>query len=213
MNLRQWYKYLLWRDTTFHGEFAAMRRLAGADCPRYFVDVGANDGFYASNSYPFVARGWRCLLVEPHPVAFARLVARHAGRSNVTCREVACGETCGRLKLWTGANADSTHATFAPEDRETSPGSWRQEHAEVEVVRLDQLLGEAGFPVECGILSIDTEGWDAEVLRGLDLRRWRPRVIVTEDSERGLVEKQRHLSESGYACRTRIGVNSFWTAG
>ena len=77
MNLRQFVKYWLWRDTTHHGEFAALRRLMTPDFPRIVVDVGANDGFYGSNSFPFVARGWRSILVEPHPKVFAKLQKLH----------------------------------------------------------------------------------------------------------------------------------------
>jgi FkbM family methyltransferase len=210
MNLRQWIKYLLRRDTTFHGEYALMRRLAGADCPRCFIDVGANDGFYASNSFPFAARDWRCLLVEPHPEAFARLQHRHAARPNVTCHQVACGEAAGALRLWTGENQDTTHATLAPESHDPGNPGWGRIALEVTVMRLDQLLTELGFPRECGILSIDTEGWDLEVLLGLDLRAWQPRLIVTEDAERRLEEKRRHLEAAGYRLSATLGLNAFW---
>jgi len=61
MNLRQWIKYVLWRDTTFKGEYSAMKECIGPECPRSIVDVGANDGFYGSNSFPFVyGGGGRC---------------------------------------------------------------------------------------------------------------------------------------------------------
>jgi FkbM family methyltransferase len=211
MKLTEWIKYLMRRDTTFAGEFSAMQRLAGADCPRYFVDIGANDGFYGSNSFPFAARGWRCLLVEPHPEAFARLQQRHRRSPNAICRAVACGTEPGKLRLWIGANRDTTHATFAPEVHAVANPQWAAESVEVPVVRLDQLLREAGFPEQFGILSIDTEGWEVEVLRGMDLTVWRPRLIVTEDTERGLEEKRGLLSQHGYRQRLQIGVNSFWT--
>ncbi len=188
-----------------------MRELAGSDCPRFVVDVGANDGFYASNSYPFAARGWRSLLIEPHPEAFRKLILRHAKRPHVVCRQLACGERPGRMPLWTGATGDTTHATLAPESRDTPSNPWATDACEVDVVRLDGVLAEFGFPERFGILSIDTEGWDVEVLRGMDLSRWRPRVIVTEDGERGTEEKGALLHGNGYECRKRIGVNSFWT--
>ncbi len=213
VNLRQWVKFLLRRDTTFSGEFTAMVRLAGADCPRSFVDVGANDGFYGSNSYPFAVRGWRCVLVEPHPEAFTRLQQRHRGRSNVSCHALACGAVAGRMRLWTGENRDTTHATLAPEARAAEGRPWGVEAVEVEVVRLDRLLRSAGIPERFGILSIDTEGWDLEVLRGLDLAVWRPRLIITEDMEPGLAEKCALLSAHGYERRLRIDANSLWTTG
>ncbi|HXR48084.1 MAG TPA: hypothetical protein VN784_11660 [Candidatus Limnocylindrales bacterium] len=41
MNLRQFVKYWLWRDTTHHGEFMAMRQLLPDDASKVIVDVGA----------------------------------------------------------------------------------------------------------------------------------------------------------------------------
>src|SRR5436190_16301789 len=104
MNLRQLIKYVLWRDTTHNGEFSAMRRLLSSDAPKVVVDVGANDGFYGSNSFPFVARGWRSLLIEPHPVAFEKLRQRHQGKPDVTCLNLACSDAPGELPLWFASN-------------------------------------------------------------------------------------------------------------
>jgi FkbM family methyltransferase len=211
VNLRQWLKYHLRRDTTFDGEFSAMLRLTGRDCPRYFVDVGANDGFYASNSFPFATRGWQCLLIEPHPEAFARLRERHRHRPRVRCHATACGAAPGRLQLWTGENHDTTHATFAPETHDPANQAWGRTSVEVRVVRLDHLLQDAAFPPRFGILSIDTEGWDLEVLRGLDLTRWRPRLIVTEDAGTAVAEKHTLLTRHGYTRQLTLAANSFWT--
>src|SRR5215467_4308269 len=104
MNLRGAIKYYLFRDTTMKGEFRLMQKLVGEDCPRQFVDVGANDGFYGSNSFPYVARGWRSVLIEPHPVAFGKMVKFHKGRKNVSCLNIACAETPGELPLWFASN-------------------------------------------------------------------------------------------------------------
>jgi hypothetical protein len=41
MNLRQFVKYWLWRDTTHHGEFMAMRQLLPDDASKVIVDVDA----------------------------------------------------------------------------------------------------------------------------------------------------------------------------
>jgi Methyltransferase FkbM domain len=50
------------------------------------------------------------------------------------------------------------------------------------VRRLDTLLREH-YPAMTGIdiLVIDVEGWEVNVLRGLDLSRYRPRLIILED--------------------------------
>ena len=107
MNLRQFVKYWLWRDTTHRAEFAALRRLMTPDFPQIVVDVGANNGYYGSNSFPFVARGWRSLLVEPHPRVFAQLQKLHQAKPNVKCLNLACAEKSGTFPLHVGDDGEA----------------------------------------------------------------------------------------------------------
>ena len=46
------------------------------------------------------------------------------------------------------------------------------------------------------LLSLDVEGYEAEVLKGFDLERFRPRHILVEESGRGEVD--RYLTVRGY---------------
>ena len=214
MNLRRLVNYVLFRDTTMKGEFRLMWRLAGADCPKIMIDVGANDGFYGSNSFPYVARGWRALLIEPNPVAFAALQTRHVHRKNVVCLNVACGSSNGQLPLWTrGQDASLSTLDPASHPHYTPSEGPAPRSQPVEVRRLDSILVEHRFPHQLGVLSIDTEGWDCEVLLGLDLKTWRPRLIVTEDTRRpDEATKAELLRENGYICRHQIARDSFWVA-
>src|SRR5438445_6339128 len=155
MNLRRFVKYLLFRDTTMKGEFRLMRKLAGPDCPRVFVDVGANDGFYGSNSFPFVARGWRSLLIEPHPRAVEKLRRRHHGRPQVTCLNIACADKPGELPLWHAANDDGgSRATLCTDDFMRSRRPPDQPRTVVRVERLDTILASHDISRQFGILSI-----------------------------------------------------------
>ena len=107
MNLKQLVKYVLWQDTTHHGEYRTFLKLMGPDFPRIVVDVRANDGFYGSNSFPFVTRNWRAILIEPHPKVFARLQTKFAGRPRVTCLNLACSNQPGLLPLFIGKDGDA----------------------------------------------------------------------------------------------------------
>ncbi|MBI3415747.1 MAG: FkbM family methyltransferase [Verrucomicrobia bacterium] len=213
MNLRSFLKYWLRRDTTQHGEFALMQKLAASGGPRVFVDVGANDGFYGSNSFPFVARGWRALLIEPHPGPFAKLQKLHAGKPNVTMLNLACADAPGKLPLWIGTDGDEgTLATLCTDDHPHFQKARTDQNVLVTVERLDAVLSGQKIPTDFAILSIDTEGMDYEVLLGLDLTVWRPRVIVTEDYPPKDAVKADYLRRHGYTHRQQIGANAFWTS-
>ena len=207
MNLRQFVKYWLWRDTTHRGEFAALRRLMPPDFPRIVVDVGANDGFYGSNSFPFVARGWRSILIEPHPKVFAKRQKLHAGKASVTCLNLACSNVKGTLPLVVGSDGDApSNSTLsdAPDLKRT------QETILVQVATLSDVLAEQKIPADCGLLSVDVEGMDYEVLLGLDFSRWRPRLIITEDYGPKEAKKSEWLISQGYRLVMPIAGNTIW---
>jgi len=210
MNLRGLIKYLLFRDTTMKGEFRIMRRLVQGDWPQIFVDVGANNGFYGSNSFPFVARGWRSVLIEPHPRAFERLQKLHTGKSSTTCLNIACADEAGEFPLYLSVNDDSSRATLCADDTAMFRRDRSNNFKMVRVERLDTVLKAHGIPDDFGILSIDAEGMDYEVLLGLDLKRWRPRLIVTEDSGSKVEKKAKRLAEHQYQQVDKCDANSFW---
>lgn len=211
MNLRGLIKYTLFRDTTQHGEFNLMRKLAGTAGARVVVDVGANDGFYGSNSFPFVARGWRAILIEPHPGAFARLQKLHAGMPNVTSLNLACADAPGKLPLWIGKDGDEgTLATLCTDDDPQFREARTESSVVVPVERLDTVLAAQKIPADFAVLSIDTEGMDYEVLMGLDMKVWRPRVIVTEDYAPKDAKKADYLRSAGYVHAGQLTANAFW---
>ena len=60
-------------DYSQHGQALILRQLITPDTPRILVDIGAHDGMTNSNSRALVEQGWRAVLVEPLPMAFAQL--------------------------------------------------------------------------------------------------------------------------------------------
>jgi FkbM family methyltransferase len=210
MNLRQLIKYVLWRDTTHHGEFPTMFRLLPPDAPKVVVDVGANDGFYGSNSFPFVARGWRGILIEPHPDAFALLKERFLKNPRVTCLNVACGKSAGQSPLYLGK--DPSVSTLCTDPDLLSGRGGKDKTILVPVKTLADIMSASHVPHDFGVLTVDTEGMDYEVLLGLDCSAWRPRVIITEDYQPKEADKAAYLNKNGYCLRSHIAGNTIWAA-
>src|SRR6266542_4295424 len=99
--LREYYgaKGLLGGDTSQFGEATALRRLVDRRIPNLFVDVGAYDGKIYSVSLPFIRRGWKAILIEPHPIIFRLLSQLHRGNSRVRCINMACSDRHGEMQL------------------------------------------------------------------------------------------------------------------
>ena len=90
-----------------------------------------------------------------------------------------------------------------------APGAIPEKVIRVPVRTLDSILEEAGSPAGFDFLSIDVEGHEIDVLRGFDIARWRPRLIMIEDHVADL-SKHRYLISSGYRIIRRYENNGWY---
>jgi Methyltransferase FkbM domain len=90
-----------------------------------------------------------------------------------------------------------------------APGAVPESVIDVPVRTLDSILEEAGAPEKFEFLSLDVEGHEIEVLRGFDLARWRPRLILLEDHVADL-SRHRYLSAAGYRIIRRYDSNGWY---
>lgn len=140
-----------------------------------YVDVGAQHPIRDSVTRAFYERGWRGINIEPVDDWHKLLCVDRPEDIN--------------LKLVMGAQAGSTEIySVANTGLSTTDISMAREHAasgivvagSVALVRtLTDVIDEAGLQ-HIHFLKIDVEGGEEQVLRGLDLSRVRPWVLVVE---------------------------------
>jgi FkbM family methyltransferase len=143
----------------------------------FYVDVGANDPDIDSVTRIFYERGWRGINVEPVKKNAARLRARRPRDVNL---EIAVGDQDGSITFyeigrWHGYS--TIDAGIAAQHR--ADGLKVIEHT-VPLRPLTAVLDEHAEGRVPDFLSIDVEGAELAVLRGLDLGRHRPKIIVAE---------------------------------
>ena len=78
----------------------------------------------------------------------------------------------------------------------------------VRVETVDGLLHKWEFPC-LDILCVDTEGTELDVLRGCDLERWRPKVVVLESWD-DVSEADRYLARKGLVRKDRNVHNNMY---
>jgi len=139
------------------------------------VQVGACDGVTSDPIRHHVKRGCaRAVLIEPNPLAFARLQANYAGIPNVTLVPAAIGEVDGEAYLYRVKNTQKSDSQV---DLTLELASFYREHLERhgkkahEIERitvpsrtLSSLVTELGL-TKIDLLQIDVEGFDAAIVR------------------------------------------------
>lgn len=145
----------------------------------YAAEVGANDGVSGSNAKHFEDKGWTVVCVEPNP----RLA--EIGRKNRKLwREVACGSVQAKgvpfTIVWNypWGSFSGFHTHEVPSNL-NAPDFKGQDVVTVNMDTLNHILEDCKFP-RLDLLTIDVEGHELEVLKGIDLDRWRPKIIVAE---------------------------------
>jgi FkbM family methyltransferase len=168
----------------------------------YFVDVGANEPEEGSQSWHLEKLGWRGVLVEPQPPLAQKLKERRSAA--VFACACSSPQNAGKtLPFQVAGIFSSLNLNFFV------AGMRKGEIIEVPVRTLDGILEEANAPIPIDLLSIDVESHEVDVLNGLTLTRWQPRLIVIED----IVKNRRlHwlLRSRGYKWVRRTGFNSWY---
>jgi FkbM family methyltransferase len=192
------------------GEDRELRTILGKRDRGTCVEVGANDAIQDSNSYLFEQMGWDCVLVEPNPDLCNEL--RRVRRARVY--EYAASDTSGEAVLHVAHGTARAHGV-------SSLGLEGEQHvhgfgfvAQPLVVRtqtLDWILHDAGMSPPLDFVTIDVEGHELAVLRGFDIERWMPRVLIVEDNSNYRDRSVRkHLARFGFVPFRRTGVNDWY---
>ena len=177
----------------------------------FFVEVGAYDGVNLSNTRYFEGQGWTGVLVEPDPVMADRCRASRPGSRTFQCAAGAPGaEKEIVFHRAAGGEAYST-TTLDPAHRERVQKmglGWQE--VRVPLRTLDSILEEVAPPA-IDFVSIDVEGGELAVLKGFNLARWKPAVVLVEtNSKRRAAEIRDYFVERGYAYSHSIDVNDFY---
>lgn len=143
------------------------------------VDIGAGDGLSLSNSRCFALAGFKCFLIEPNPLVFPKLQNRYKNFTNVITIEACVYDTDGYVQLTShkndnGPSSRNMGASIIMPKKNIGKHTWS-----VRSLKLQTFFGHYNI-TSCDILSVDTEGYDREILKSLIDGSVRPQIIISE---------------------------------
>jgi FkbM family methyltransferase len=143
----------------------------------FYVDVGTHDPLFLNNTYYFYKKGWSGICIEPDK-GKCELIKLIRMRDQVV--NAAASTVVGRQNYY----------VFSPDSLSTLSESEAEEFKKlgykpiqtriVDTKPLSQILSENAEGREIDLLSVDTEGFDLEVLKSNDWGKFRPKVIIVE---------------------------------
>ncbi|MEP7308713.1 MAG: FkbM family methyltransferase [Acidobacteriota bacterium] len=183
------------RESEFDG---LITRLSAATPDFLVIQIGACDGLMADPIHAWIQKNhWRGVLVEPQKIEFERLKTTYRNElDRVALENVAIADSEGTRTLYRlkddELTSDWKRGTASLLHRPDS------EHFVAELVpciTLDTLLKRHQVS-RIDLLQVDVEGYDFEIIKLIDFKKIRPKLIRYE---------HRHLRPSDkHACKTLL---------
>ena len=176
----------------------------------FYIDVGANDPIKFSVTKSFYDRGWSGINIEPLKACYNELVLERTRDINENC---AVSNEAGVLEYYE-SYPDNMFSTF---DKSIIPNYIKKgmkfEKTQVEVKTLNQILEvhRSKF-IDIHFLKIDVEGFEEQVIKGIDLLKYRPWIISIEISISKDLTYLKILEESGYILAFSDNLNLYYLA-
>lgn len=144
----------------------------------FYVDVGAHHPVRYSNTYYFYRRGWSGMDIDALPGTVRRFQRMRPRDIAVEC---GVGAMAGSMTYYQ-FNEPALNTFSAAEASRKNQGSYHLiNQISVPVMPLAEVLQRYMPPGKhIDFMTIDTEGWDHEVIASNDWEKYRPAVLLVE---------------------------------
>jgi FkbM family methyltransferase len=177
----------------------------------FYVDVGAFHPEIASVTKLFYDKGWSGINIEPGK----GIAALQAARPRDVNLAVAISDHSGEANFYEHPN-DPGSSTLSPEVPPViAERAGNRQLRRVSLLTLTQVLDAHAPTRHLHFLKVDAEGAETAVMAGLDLKRYRPEVILIESTEpystiRSTEPWNDILAAADYRLAYFDGINDFW---
>ncbi len=147
-----------------------------------FVEVGAYDGEYVSNTSFLADLGWHGHYIEPVPEYFRKCQNRHKKNINTQVYNLAMGETTALVNINISGVLSSIDKASTERFRQLK---WAKslisdQQVEIPQITLNDFFKNNSIKPHFELMSIDVEGYELNVLKGFDIDFWKPKMVIIE---------------------------------
>ena len=160
----------------------------------FFIEIGAGDGFYLSNTYLLEKNfGWTGILVEPNKSYYNSCINL---RRCTTINQLVLGQNHSSMKFFEKRVGEFSHS----EGFGDITASEIESTYEVSAIRFEEIFDGLSDVPDIDFLSIDTEGSEVEILKTIDFFKYKPRIICIEHNyvKNNRIFLKKFLNSKGY---------------
>ena len=177
-----------------------------------FIELGANDGLAQSNTAFFeFNRNWKGILIEPSIIAYEKC---KLNRPNSICINCACVDNLDNNLTIMGDFLDGNLMSSVNGNRLDRKNLSSVKANTLENI-LDETLKKTFGSNEIDFLSLDTEGFELIILKGLNLNKYSPKYLLIEIYNKDYTNITEYLKLYGYILHSNFSNynkndNPFW---
>lgn len=178
----------------------------------FYIDVGANDPEIDSVTKAFYDQGWSGINIEPLASHHQDLLKNRKRDTNLLC---AAGKTNGQIEIWECDVRGWATASKQEALRHESNGHKGKSYT-VPMMSLGEICCKY-VKNEIHFFKIDVEGFEKEVIAGMDFLKFRPWILMIEATKPNSTEEvhgewEPVIQNAHYSFAYADGLNRFYVA-
>lgn len=168
----------------------------------FYLDVGANDPSFNSNTKRFYDKGWSGINIEPGVNSFEKFCVNRGRDINLNIGVGPSQKTATFYQVIGDSTLSSFDAGIA--EKMAAKFGLTIEEIQIEVLRLVDVFECHVRDSKVDFMSVDAEGLDLKILQSNDWKRFRPSLVIVE-----IDNQYQEIIQFMSSCNYRLLFNNY----
>jgi FkbM family methyltransferase len=166
----------------------------------FYIELGANDGIIQSNTaFLNFYKNWKGILIEPNFVKYEECLRNRP--SNIILNYACVSKDYNEEYIFGDFDNPTNDSLMSSID---GVRLGNKNLVKVKAITLEKILDENLKDKSIDFLSLDTEGYELNILKGLNLSKYRPKYILVEVYDWDYENIIKYLEDNNYKLHSNI---------